>query len=43
MQGLWQRFGPAGKTTPEAWAQGFVDDLLGAGALRAEGALIWDV
>ena len=42
LAGLWQRFPPAGVVTPRAWAEQLVTELVDAGALGRDGAVIVD-
>ncbi len=40
---LWRRFGRAVSASPAAWCAAFVDELVGAGVLARDGALVLDV
>lgn len=39
---LWQRFAPRGVATPQAWAETIVEELVSAGALTRDGAIVRD-
>lgn len=42
LAGLWQRFAPRGVPSAEAWVALAVDEMLAAGVLRREGAVLHD-
>ncbi len=42
LRGVWQRFAPAASTTPRAWLEAVVADLVNGGALARDGATIRD-
>jgi glyoxylase-like metal-dependent hydrolase (beta-lactamase superfamily II) len=42
MRQLWERFGQAGSESPAQWCERFVGELVGAGVLAVEGAVVVD-